>query len=91
MGTEHEKVTITAISGNTVTFTPALRFKHYGAATATVTNAVGTLDTRAGVGYLSRNIKIISGADSGWGYQLIAYGYIDNTTLRTGSVILQGV
>lgn len=84
-------MTITAISGTTVTFTPALKFTHYGASEATITNAVGTLDTRAAVGYLTRSIKIVSGADSGWGYQLIAYGYMDNTTLRTGSVILHGV
>ena len=88
---QHEKVTITAISGTTVTFTPALQFTHYGASGATVTNAAGTLDTRAAVGYLTRNIRVISGPDSGWGYHLIAYGYMDNTTLRTGSVILHGV
>jgi hypothetical protein len=88
---QHEKVKITAINGNTVTFTPALIYKHYGAANPTVTNAVGTLDTRTGVGHLSRNIKIVAGPDSGWGFQLLVYGYIDNATLRSGSVILNGV
>ena len=57
-------------STNTITFTPALNFTHYGATGATVTNAVGTLDTRAAVGLISRNIKISSGADEGWGYQM---------------------
>jgi hypothetical protein len=74
-----------------VSFTPALLYKHYGHIGATVTNAAGTLDTRAGVGHLTRNIKIVAGPDSGWGYQLLVYGYVDNTTLRSGSIILKGV
>lgn len=44
----------------------------------TVTNAVGTLDTRAAVGHLTRNIKIKSGADDGWGFQMIWNGYVVN-------------
>ncbi len=74
-----------------MSFTPALLYKHYGDIGATVTNAAGTLDTRAGVGHLTRNIKIVAGPDSGWGYQLLVYGYVDNTTLRSGSIILKGV
>lgn len=80
-----------------MTFTPALRYKHYGDSSPTITNAVGTLDTRAGVGLLTRNIKIIAGQDAGWGYHLIAYGYNDDTTysnmtiLRSGNVVLEGV
>lgn len=58
----------------------------------TITNAVGTLDTRAGVAHFTRKIKIISGADEGWGFHLLIYGYLFNgTILRSGSAILQGV
>jgi hypothetical protein len=89
-------VTITAINGNTVTFTPALKYKHYGDTGPTVSNSIGTLDTRAGVGHLSRNIQIIAGDDSGWGYNVIVYGYnyvsLNGTsTLFTGNAILHGV
>lgn len=85
-------MTITAINGNNVTFTPPLNFKHYGDTVPTVVNTVGTLDTRAGVAHFTRKIKIISGADEGWGFHLLIYGYLyNNTILRTGSAILQGV
>lgn len=95
---ENEMVTITAIDTtlNLVTFTPALQFTHYGASGVTVSNSVGTLDTRAAVGHITRNIRIIAGPDDGWGFQLTINGYLatlpDNSTkLRSGSAILQGV
>ena len=75
--TENEQVTITAISGTTVTFTPALSFDHYGAAGVTIDNDYGQLDTRSAVGHISRKIKIEPGADSGWGYRLLGHGYFD--------------
>ena len=74
---EHEIVEITGISGNTITFTPALAFNHYGAGSVTINNNVGKLDTRAAVGHITRKIRFISGEDSGWGYQLQNYGYSD--------------
>lgn len=96
--TQNEVVTITAIdtTTNVVTFTPALLYTHYGAPSVTVSNTVGTLDTRAAVGHISRNIRIIAGADDGWGFQVVVNGYLatlpDGTTkLRSGGVILQGV
>ena len=88
---EHEKVTITAISSKTVTFTPALQFNHYGASGQTISNDYGILDTRAAVGHLTRSIKIIPGPDSGWGYRLLGYGFLDGDILRTGNIILSGV
>lgn len=57
----------------------------------TITNQVGTLDTRAAVGHLTRNIKIRSGTDSGWGFHLLIYGFLDDTILRTGNAVLSGV
>jgi hypothetical protein len=72
---EYEKLTITGISGNVVTFTPALKYDHYGDASVTINNNYGTLDTRASVGHITRNIKIVSGPDAGWGYSLIVYQY----------------
>lgn len=56
-----------------------------------MTNAVGTLDTRTGVGLLTRNIRIISGADVNWGYRLLVYGFIDVNVTRAGSIVLQAV
>ena len=88
---EHEKVTITGISSKTVSFTPALQYSHYGASGNTISNNYGTLDTRAGVGHLTRSIKIIPGPDSGWGFRLLGYGYHDGVSLRTGNLILEGV
>ena len=73
--TEDEEVTITAISGTTIDFTPALSYEHYGAAGTTLSNQFGTLDARSAVGHLNRNIKITSGADSnGWGCRVLVFG-----------------
>lgn len=66
-------------------------YKHYGAPTTTISNSIGELDTRAGVGLLSRNIVIKAGSDSGWGYHLLVYGYNDDIILRTGGIVLRGV
>ena len=88
---EHEKVTITSISSTTVSFTPALQYNHYGASDNTISNDYGTLDTRAGVGHLTRSIKIVSGPDSGWGYTILGYGYLDGDILRNGNIVLEGV
>lgn len=85
------KITALDTTSNIVTFTPSLNFTHYGDTGVTISNSYGTLDTRAAVGHLSRNIKIFSGADQAWGYQIIVNGYIDNVTLRSGSVIFKGV
>ena len=98
---EHEVVTIDDISGNTVTFSPPLAYNHYGAGSVTISNSVGTLDTRAAVGHLTRKIRFMSGEDSGWGYTLHIFGYQDTyfdegtqqneTLVRTGSVDMTGV
>lgn len=88
-----ETVTISAIDADGVTLTvlPALQFTHYGAAAVTVNNSAGILDTRAGVGHLNRNIKIVSGSDSSWGFSTTVYGFMDGTILRVGNVNLNGV
>ena len=86
-------MTITAINSKTVTFTPSLEYNHYGAASSTIEKEYGTLDTRARVGHLTRNIKFVAGADSGWGYTLVQYGFMDTDTdvIKTGNLILKGV
>jgi regulation of enolase protein 1 (concanavalin A-like superfamily) len=59
--TESEAVTITAISGRTVSFTPALQYPHWG----TLQTIEGTVvDQRAEVGVLTRNIVIQGDAAS---------------------------
>ena len=62
----------------------------------TIDNEYGTLDMRAGVGHLTRNIKIQAGDDAGWGFRVLIMSYrdnigTDNERLRKGNVILQGV
>lgn len=91
--TEYERVTITAISSTSklVTFTPALAYTHYGADSVTISNSIGELDTRSTVGHVTRNIKVVSGADSGWGYTLVVYQMWDNLNSRSGTAVLSGV
>jgi hypothetical protein len=85
-------VSITAISGNTVTITPTLAYTHFGDTNATIQNNYGTLDMRAGVGHLTRNIKIVRGADAdGWGFRVLTYGFIDGNITRIGTTNLHGV
>lgn len=43
------------------------------------------------MGILTRNIKVLPGNDSGWGYRLMGVGYNDGNKLRTGNLILSGV
>jgi G8 domain len=58
---DFDRVTVTSISGSTVNFSPALRFAHWG---TLQTFAGKTLDQRAAVGLLSRNIVIQGDAQS---------------------------
>ena len=88
---QHEKVTITAVSGNTVSVSPALQYSHYGATGVTIDNDYGTLDTRTSVGHLTRSIKIIAGADTTWGFRLVVNSFLDGEIERYGKVILKGV
>ena len=50
---------------------------------------------RTGVGHLTRNIKIVAGNDTTWGFTLIQFGYsavIDNVTvINTGKMTISGV
>jgi hypothetical protein len=92
---EFEKVTITRVSGNTVSFTPALQYNHFGDINPTIVKSYGTLDMRAGVGHLTRNIKIIAGDDEQWGFTLIQFGYSrqlnGSTIVDTGKMTISGV
>jgi G8 domain len=59
--TEAERVKITAVSGKTVSFSPALKFAHWG----TLQTFDGkTVDERAEVGLLSRDIVVQGANDS---------------------------
>lgn len=87
------------MSGNTVTFTPALVYEHYGAATTTIENSYGVLDTRSAVGLLSRNIRVSPAPDpNNWGCRVLVYGYNEISadisvppTWRNGYAKLKGV
>lgn len=69
-----------------------MQYTHFGDNSVTVTSVHGNLDTRATVGHINRNIKITAGADSGWGFSVIVYGYTGNDTVRrVGTAKLVGV
>ena len=69
-----------------------MNFNHYGSSDDnTIDNEYGSMDTRTSVGHLSRNIKIIAGEDSGWGFFLMIYGFNSNGNLQVGNVIFSGV
>ncbi|MEL6916489.1 MAG: G8 domain-containing protein [Bacteroidota bacterium] len=58
---EAEEVTITSVNGKRISFTPALRYAHYGE----IQEYEGkVLDERAEVGLLTRNIKIQGASDA---------------------------
>lgn len=84
-------MTITAITGTTLSFTPALSYTHFGDPSVTISNNIGILDTRASVGHVTRNIKYTSGPDSGWGYSVVVYQMWDGKINRAGQATLSGV
>lgn len=91
---QHEKVTISAITGNVITLTSALKFDHFGDGSITIESDYGTLDMRAGVGHITRNIKIVGnneGTGAGWGCRVLVYQFEDGETIRRGQAVLQGV
>ena len=83
--------TITAISSETITLDSALQYTHYGGSSANLNTEYGTLDQRARVGHLTRNIKIVPGPDADWGFTVYVYGYRDGNITRIGRVNLDSV
>jgi hypothetical protein len=88
---DYERVIITSLNANTIFFTPALNYTHYGAPSTTISNSYGTLDTRASVGHVSRNIKFISGTDSNWGYTIVVYSMWSGNTYIAGQATFSSV
>ena len=82
-----EYVKITSVASNTITFSPPLKYDHYGAHSQTV----GEIDSRTAVGHLTRNIKITTGDDEEWGYRILTYGYMECNNEKYGLLILSGV
>jgi len=59
---QYEVVTISAIVDTTITLAAPLKFSHFGAGSSSIIKSdFGSLDTRARVGHLTRNVKIVSG------------------------------
>ena len=85
----------TIISSKQIELENKLQYNHYGAGSPTVTDN-GTLDQRAEVGVLTRNIKIIGADDSDWGCRIITPKYTaresggPRVTIE-GNIYLQGV
>jgi hypothetical protein len=69
-------VQIVSISNNTITISSPLLYEHYGATSVTKTNRFGSIDRRAIVAVLSRNIKIKSGNSSNYGAKVIVGAYL---------------
>jgi hypothetical protein len=50
---------------------------------------------RTGVAHLTRNIKIVAGADTTWGFTLVQFGYSEliqnQTVVSTGKMTISGV
>ena len=90
---EFEQKTITAInSDGSLQLDSPLAYTHYGSSSNTISNHYGKLDTRARVGHINRNVKIVPGPDSGWGYSVTIYGYRDtNDNLWIGNAEVSGV
>ena len=63
--TESEVMTISAVSGNRITFTTNLAFAHAGSADNAVAGVTGAYANAAEVGLLTRNIKIDGTVTSG--------------------------
>lgn len=49
------------------------------------------IDARAIVGHLTRNIKIVSGNSTSWGYRILTYGYLECDAPKIGVLKLSGV
>jgi len=84
---------ITKISGKKVTLNESISFYHYGADSVFETTNHGSLDMRAEVAHLTRNIKIEGTRDDGWGgrvYTTQIYD-IENNLLYRGQTNLDGV
>ena len=88
---EYEKVVITSLTPTSVTFSPALKFAHYGSSSP-LTNSYGSLDMRAIVGVLNRNIRILrDDTAQEWGGSVIIYGYKEANNVHSGSAAIDSV
>lgn len=88
---EYEEVKITGFNSDGSINVTRLKYTHFGASSITVSSAYGSLDARTRVGHLSRNIKITSGPNYSWGFELYVYKYTYSSRMRVGNVILDGV
>ena len=82
---------IASISDDIVYLTEPLNYTHFGDDFLTVYESFGEIDARAGVGHLSRNIKIVAGDDESWGYRILTYGYTECNNSKYGMFVLSGV
>mmetsp|Transcript_29621 Transcript_29621/g.95059 ORF Transcript_29621/g.95059 Transcript_29621/m.95059 type:complete len:1807 (+) Transcript_29621:66-5486(+) len=88
---EAEVRTITAVSGQVLTLDSALTYKHYGAA-ATQTISGQTLEVRAEVALLTRNLRI-EGTErvTQYGCRVLATSFVDSSTTHTGKLQMRDV
>jgi hypothetical protein len=68
---EYEVLTIAGISGNKISLANPLKYDHYGDSKVIETHLGRSLDMRAVVGLLSRNIVIQGSDEGGWGCRIL--------------------
>jgi hypothetical protein len=82
---ETERVQVRSVSGNTVAFSPALKFSHFGETQSYAHNGrTVTVDERAEVGLLSRNIVVQGDANSEAEYAAFNKTVINDPTEGNG-------
>lgn len=95
---QRDTVTIQSVSGNSITLVENLKYDHYGAADIDP-NESGTVDIRAEVVHLTRNIRVVGTNKDKWGGHLVTAhnedvtflnGKLDRKT-RKGSAIIDHV
>ena len=95
---QRDAVTVKNVTGNTINLNEALTFDHYGAASVDA-DVSGTIDIRAEVVHLSRNIKVVGTNTDGWGAHVVTAHNQDsqflngklNTVTRKGWAIIDHV
>ena len=92
--TESEVMTISAVSGNRITFTTSLAFAHAGSADNVVAGVTGAYANAAEVGLLTRNIKIdgtVSSGGSRFGGRVLVASAPMSAIFRQGHATISNV
>jgi hypothetical protein len=89
----YEVFKINAIQGKVITLNTTIKNYHYGAAAATTVGSYGSIDQRAEVAQITRNINIEGSRQDGWGGRVYTGQIYDtiNKIMYRGTTKLDGV